>query len=68
MKEAGSSAPGLSFPYMFFSLEDPHDDGPQENKDTTYGENVELARHGSLLLFQGLNFALRRGGAQARNL
>jgi hypothetical protein len=52
------------FPLKFFSLEDPHNDGPQEDKDKTYGENLQLARHGSPP-FRGLNFALSRGLAQA---
>jgi len=40
-KEAGSDAPDLSDPrHCFFDLEDPHNNGPQEYKDTTYREKL----------------------------
>ncbi len=40
MKEAGSEPPASSNPIFSFSLEYPHDDGPQEYEDTAYGENL----------------------------
>jgi hypothetical protein len=51
-KEAGSSASGLSDPRHVLVLEDPHNNGPQEYKDTAYGEKLQLSQHGSLPLSQ----------------
>ena len=32
--------PASPIPFIVLISEDPHDDGPQEYKDTSYGENL----------------------------
>jgi hypothetical protein len=46
-KKAGNNVPALSDPLHYSSLEDPHDDCPQEYEDETNSENVQLSRHGN---------------------